>query len=928
MVTPGPARPRQLEGSLPRIDQRKDRADSDTLSAVRDPKQIDPLERYLPRRAAEWDSDAPGQLWQQVDGALCFVDISGFTQLTEKLSRRGRIGSEELTAVLNEVFGSMLRLAYDRGGSLVRFAGDALLLMFEGAECEAQATSAAVELRSSLRDSSQITTSVGRIGLRMSVGVHVGPIDLYLVGASHQELVIVGDSAAKTFELEAVAGAGEILISDELAARLPADAVGERKGPGRLLRWRKARTPIPGSVPRRPVAPATVAARISPALHEYLSEAESESEHRIATVGFVKYGGIGAALEAGGQDEVARLLSEFMRVVQDAADAEQVTFLNADSDTDGGKVTLIAGVPTTHEDDEGRMLRTARRIIEARPALPIQIGISRGHLFTAHIGTAFRSAFTVMGDTINLAARLSSAAAEGTIIVSPEVVDRSRTLFDTAELERLSVRGKTEPVPVCSVGPELGQRTSTEVGVLPFVGRADELAAISAAIRQLEAGQGSIVTITGAAGFGKTRLLREAFAASSVDQLVIRADPTGVDNPYWALRDPLRGLLDIDRRSQTDMARDLTRIVERLAPDLVAKLPLLGDAMHITIPDTPETAKIDPQFRRPQTEAAVVGLLGGTVDGPLAIIAEDHQWMDEASAALLTRFGRETGQRDWLVAASSRTELAEAFRRVDIGIHLEPLSDAEARSLVVAATEAAPLRPHDLESILARGAGNPFFLGEIVRSARDTGTVGDLPEALDVLVRTRIDRLAAVPRQVLYHASVLGRTFRTVVLEELLEADDLSLTATTRTALADYLEDDGDTRLRFRDALVRDVAYEGLSYRRRRALHARAAAAIEGLAGVDNEEVAEPLALHFFLAGAYADAWRYGVIAGDKAHEGYSNVEAAIQYRRALNAASRLDDVGDDALRAVRTSLADALEQAGMYDEARAALSATLPRRR
>ena len=252
------------------------------------------------------------------------------------------------------------------------------------------------------------------------------------------------------------------------------------------------------------------------------------------------------------------------------------------------------------------------------------------------------------------------------------------------------------------------------------------------------------------------------------------------------------------------------------------------------------------------------------------------------------------------------------------------MSDGEARSLVVAATEAAPLRPHDLESILARGAGNPFFLGEIVRSARDTGTVGDLPETLDVLVRTRIDRLAAVPRQVLYHASVLGRTFRTVVLEELLEADDLSLTATTRTASADYLEDDGDTRLRFRDALVRDVAYEGLSYRRRRALHARAAVAIEGLAGVDNEEVAEPLALHFSLAGAYADAWRYGVIAGDKAREGYSNVEAAIQYRRALNAASRLDDVGDDALRAVRTSLADVLEQAGMYDEARAALSAAL----
>jgi class 3 adenylate cyclase/tetratricopeptide (TPR) repeat protein len=891
---------------------------------VRDPNQIDPLERYLPRRAAEWHLDAPGQLWQRIDGALCFVDISGFTQLTEKLSQRGRIGAEELTAVLNEVFGSMLRLADKRGGSLVRFAGDALLLMFEGTDCEMQAASAAVEMRRSLRDSSQIETSVGSIGLRMSVGLHAGPVDLYLVGSSHQELAIVGETAATTFELEAAAGAGEILISDELAARLPAGSARERKGPGLLLRWRKARVPASGQVARRPVDPATVAARIAPALQEYLSEDDSDSEHRIATVGFVKYGGIRAALEAGGQDKVASLLREFMGMVQDAADAEKVTFLNADSDTDGGKVALIAGVPVTHEDDEGRMLRTARRIIEANHELPIQIGISRGHLFTAHIGTAFRSAFTVMGDTMNLAARLASAAAEGTIVASPEVVDRSRTLFDRAELERLSVKGKSAPIPVCSVGPELGQRTAPEVGVLPFVGRAREMADIGEAVRRLEDGQGSVIAITGAAGFGKTRLLREALAASSVDRLVIRADPTGVDNPYWALRDPLRRLLGIDRRSQTDMAQELTRVVERLAPTLVAKLPLIGDALHITIPDIPETARIDPQFRRPQTEAAVVALLGEVADGPLAVIAEDHQWMDEASASLLIRLGRETQERAWLVVATSRTGLVEALRHVDTSIHLGPLSEGEARGLVVAATEAAPLRPHDLESILARGAGNPFFLGEIVRSARDTGTVGDLPEALDVLVRTRIDRLGAVPRQVLYHASVLGRTFRSIVLGELLATEDLSLTATTWTALAGYLERDGDTRLRFRDALVRDVAYEGLSYRRRRALHARAATAIEGLAGVDREAVAEPLALHYSLAGDYEGAWRYGVMAGDKARESYSNAEAVAQYRRALEAAARLGSIDRDALRDTRTSLADVLEKAGMFEDARNALGTAL----
>jgi len=100
------------------------------------------LGRYVPRRAAEWDLDAPGRRWQEVEASLCFVDISGFTPLSERLARRGRIGAEELTELLNRVFGQMLALAYERGGSLLKFGGDALLLMFASPDHAAQAASA------------------------------------------------------------------------------------------------------------------------------------------------------------------------------------------------------------------------------------------------------------------------------------------------------------------------------------------------------------------------------------------------------------------------------------------------------------------------------------------------------------------------------------------------------------------------------------------------------------------------------------------------------------------------------------------------------------------------------------------------------------------------------------------------------------------
>ncbi|HEX6786935.1 MAG TPA: adenylate/guanylate cyclase domain-containing protein, partial [Acidimicrobiales bacterium] len=130
--------------------------------------------RYVPRRAAEWDLDAPGRKWQEVEASLCFVDISGFTPLSERLARRGRIGAEELTELLNRVFGRMLGLAYGRGGSLLKFGGDALLLLFASPDHAAQAASAAVDLRTALREAAAVPTSVGRVALRMSVGIHSG----------------------------------------------------------------------------------------------------------------------------------------------------------------------------------------------------------------------------------------------------------------------------------------------------------------------------------------------------------------------------------------------------------------------------------------------------------------------------------------------------------------------------------------------------------------------------------------------------------------------------------------------------------------------------------------------------------------------------------------------------------------------------------
>src|SRR4051794_21214997 len=153
------------------------------------------LDAYVPRYATEWDRDAPFHSWRELDASLCFVDISGFTNLSERLATRGRVGAEELTEVLDRVFSEMLGIAYAKGGVLLKFGGDALLLAFDRDDHARLATEAAVAMRAALRQARTIPTTVGRLDLRMSAGVHTGTCQLFLVGSSHRELVVCGEAA-------------------------------------------------------------------------------------------------------------------------------------------------------------------------------------------------------------------------------------------------------------------------------------------------------------------------------------------------------------------------------------------------------------------------------------------------------------------------------------------------------------------------------------------------------------------------------------------------------------------------------------------------------------------------------------------------------------------------------------------------------------
>jgi class 3 adenylate cyclase/tetratricopeptide (TPR) repeat protein len=844
-----------------------------------------------------------------VDGTLCFVDISGFTALSEKLAARGRVGAEELTEVLSRVFGEMLDLASARGGTLLKFGGDALLLLFESSDHAVQAASAAVEMRAALRKAVEIPTSVGKVRLRMSQGLHSGEVHLFRAVGSHIELIVAGPAASWVTEMEGTAEASEIVVSDATRNLLPEGSVTERKGEGWLLKWRTPRVEPCGFVGMDAVAsgdPILVPA----ALRDHLAAITPDPEHRQATVAFVKLIGIDHRIQALGPVDTASDLSAFIAAATEIADEEGVTFLATDVDLDACKVILVAGVPSTEVDEEGRMLRTVRRIADVDTPFHVKIGVNRGHVFSGEVGSTHRATFTIMGDTVNVAARLMAAAPPGGIYAGPQVVDRSITLFDTERVEPFHVKGKTELVQAVAIGDEIGSRSHEDAADVPFVGRVNEFGLLTDAVRSLQSGDGASFAVCGPTGIGKSRLVDEAFDGVGVQTVEVRAEPYGSANPYRPFRDPVRALLGIERGTNDEMSSALVASIGKVDPRLVPLAPLIGDVAHIEVPPTPESSSIDGRFRQDRTIDAVVDLLNALVAGPLLIIAEDMHWSDAASKDLMARLSHESQRSEWLVVQTCREEIDD---EPTVTLALPPLAGPETERLVHAATEAAPLRPDAVAAIVTRSGGNPLFTLELVGALRETGDIDSLPTSLDGVVGSQIDSLGPLPRRVLRYVSVLGRSFRVAVARDLLATQDVALDSATRSTLSGFLEEDGRDRLQFRHAMVRDVAYEGLSYRRRRELHNRAGQLVLDTVGEDEEGVADILGLHFHLGGDAQRAWRYCRMAGDRNMERYANPEAAVQFERAIAAARRLDDITDRERREVWLKLGDVQERSGMF---------------
>ena len=790
------------------------------------------LKPYVPRLLIEWVHAAPETHVHAREGTLAFVDISGFTALTEQLASRGKIGAEVLRDTLDGVFKTLLDEAYAWGAGLLKWGGDALLLLFDGAAHPERAARAAWEMQRAMERVGRIRVGSDVVTLRMSIGIASGRIDFFTAGSQHRELLVAGPIATDAVRMEEIADAGEIALSPALVALLDPARIGSAKAGARLLssppEAPSGRSPDVGEV-----VAADVALCIPVAAREHVLLHRSEPEHRMITAAFFELMQTDEILARLGPAAFATALDERIRSIEEAAARYQVPFNVTDVSTGAIKVLLSAGAPSSTGHDEEQTLRLVREVMDEPGVIPMRVGIHSGRAFTGDFGPPYRRTYAVLGDAINTAARVMAQAAAGQVLATEEVLDRSRTTFETTPIEPVHAKGKAEPIRASLVGAITGRREERIAGT-PFVGRERELATLRRVLADVEDGNGWAVEVGGQSGIGKTRLLQEAFAlAPGIRVLHSTCEEYESSNAYFVLREPIRELLGLAREATpAETAERLGEVVAAAEPQLVPWLPLLGILLGLDLPPTPESEAIDERFlREVLADVALRFLVAAVGDSPLAVIIEDAQFIDDSSADLLRHLSRSVSALPYLfvVARTNRqgfsAEIADENLR-SLAFDLLPLPKTAAETLVAIATDEEPLRPYEIEELARRSGGSPLFLIELLNLARSTGTTETLPDSIEAAVTADIDRLSPSDRIALRYASVLGMTFNQELLRAVLQGE-VVLDEGLGERVKGLVDRDSDGRLRFRNSLVRDTAYEGLPFRRRRELHGVVADAIE-----------------------------------------------------------------------------------------------------
>lgn len=904
-----------------------------------------------------------------MEAGVLFADISGFTALTGRLSRAGPEGAEALTRILNPYFGAIIDPVLASGGDVLKFAGDALLAVWpvgDGGLAERIACITAVSVALQ-RDLHEREVAPG-IQLSMKLAIGAGTVKIEHLGGvfDRWEFLVSGSPLAQLGRANDAAGPGDIVFADEAAALLDADIATERAAEG-VRRLRKGASAAEDmALPALPdlaeadaeqllaFLPAAIRGRVAAGYADWLCEL------RDVSVVFMNLPGLNV-------DTPLDKSQQAMRGLQAALYRYEGSINKMSVDDKGVSLIAVLGLPPlSHTDDPERAVRAAgdMQAVMAGMNLDSSIGVCTGRAFCGVVGNDRRREYTVMGDLVNLSARLMQAAAGG-ILVDARTADASagRLAFD--DPGSIMVKGRAEPVevrvPRGNVAPLLAVDDAAEL-----LGRDSEGVQLAALLDAIFAGRTICAGVVAEGGFGKWAMVADLLgraAQTGVETVVISGDRVDSVSPYLALRLPLRHLLGLGKWSEGDSLPDVLHGLE------VVQQALLADLLGVRLVRDADAVLPEGEALQTATRELVASLLIARGGGaPLLIAVRDWHLLDEGSRGLLEHLLDHVpglGLVATLRAADADSRPPWWSREDTLRVTLGPLTDDVIVEIARRHLQCERLAPDLADLFVARAGGNPMFCEELVTSLRAldgvrvhdgraslapgaTDDVRHVPPSLHGMLAARIDRLDADAQMTLKVASVAGNPFALDLVAELhphspapraLAGEMRALVEAelvTPVSIGTQAAFGRPPFYAFRKPLVRDIAYDLMLFSQRRALHQRLAEWIES-------HLADELAPHYATLGRHWAAAAAGATvdrtmaeraatclqrAGDRAVRSFANADAAELYREAIHVLVSLpdDSARDDRELDLLLALGNALvssrsyadpEVARVYDRAR-----------
>jgi adenylate cyclase len=932
------------------------------------------------------------------EATLLMADLAGFTALTSRLEAMGRDGNERLTELVNRTFVPLVDWSLAYRGDLLAYAGDAILVAFGGADHAARALAAACAMQRAMRELPPLVLASWPepVAPTLRVGLSGGRLLCISAGPPERRLALaLGSVLVRASDMADAAAPGGIAVDAKAAQQLVRRGLvlpGANSVARLTLEGLETSEQQPAPDPR--ALSLTQLALRALDLGTYLPEAlvsqlvgqrrvvpGSGQQRRVASL-FVHLSGLHRLADELPPALAARAAALALGRLRDVIESYGGMLARVDCYADGHKLVSLFGAPRARERDGTRATLAALALRERLPALRdelhallsahgaaadarpellrLRCGVNLGQVVAGIVGTARRWEYTVMGDSVNVAARLMGAGnlEHASILAGPGIIERLGDALEGSDHE-LSFKGKAAPLRVRAVAA-LHSPTATDLSPTPeLVGRLDELQQLDLAADDLRHGRSSLIVLAGEAGVGKSRLVREFVDDLPAGITCARSDPPSLAPlAFSLLHKPLRDLIlcagqpagDGDNWFEAGLAALCPQHAQELRPPLRALLglPAAGDGQGMIIQEG-----IDPIEMLAQAAWAVLD--AASRRQPLALVLEDVHAFDVESREMLARLLRRLGQSPILVLATLRTEpdargadagerLAEAGRESFVAVAQFPLSPLDADASARLLDDLLPgLAPEAQLALLERAAGNPLFLEVLVQAVRRRNVLREgqrgwrlvapldalaLPLDLRDLVGEQLDALTGDLREMLQAATVLASAEPAIQPERLRALLDLPPDAARERLRA--LEEAqvlatgaGEAAgYRFRHALYQQVAYDRLLSSDRRELHRRAGRALHALAAPEREARVEVLAYHCYEGGEWELALRYGLAAGEQARGRYANREARRFLRQTLGIARRLGQAADVA--AAREGLGALATLRGRYAAARAQLGRAL----